>query len=108
MRPGVKSILVAAPRKALELTPQATRRHIRMGVEQGRCKIAPGELSQIFFRFIGQLMAFRRRGFDRMRDAARRDLAEAQVRRYARCCAGSEKVAFISVSLQLSASEGLE
>jgi len=43
--PGVKSTLVVAPRKALELRPQTTRRHIGMGVQQSRCKITPRELT---------------------------------------------------------------
>ena len=80
LRPGVKSLLVVAPRKALELRPQTTRRHIGMGLQQGRSKIAPRELSQIFLRRIGQRRLGGRRGFDRVRDATRRDFAETQVR----------------------------
>ena len=108
MRPGLKSVLVVPPGKALELGPQRTRRHIGMGVEQGCRKVAPGELGQIFLRGAGQPMLFRRRGFDRVRDAARRNLAETQVRRQARRGAIRQDVPLARVVFQLLCDEGLE
>jgi hypothetical protein len=53
-------------------------------------------------------MLFRRRGFDRVRDAARRGLAETQIRRQARRGAMRKNIALVRVSLQRASSEDLE
>ena len=79
-----------------------------MGVEKGCRKVTPGELGQVFLRGAGQPMLFPRRGFDRMRDPARRNLAEAQVRRQARRGAIRKDVPLVRVVFQPLCDEGLE
>ena len=108
MRPGVKSIFVVAPGKPSNSGRSATRRHIGMGVEQGRGEIAPGELGQIFLRRACQPRLFCRGGFHCVRDAARRNLAEAQIGRQARRGAMLKDVPLVRVVFQPLRDENFE
>ena len=79
-----------------------------MGVQLRGGEVAPAQLGHILVRRIGQRWVGGGCYVDGVRDATRRDVAEAQVRRQARGGAERERVTLIRVKSERPGGESLE
>ena len=109
MRPGVEIHPRRGARESAR-TRAAARRVAISGWASSKAVAKSRQVSSARYFSAAPASAWlrRRRGFDRVRDAARRDLAETQIRRQARRGAMRKDVALVRVAFQRLRDEGLE